>query len=87
MASSRSRSTACVTVKGEQQLTTVVTYTRDEEPDAIGGITTATHYFQNGNITVEPAGGDPTSPQLDAEAFATAVKDNCGCGEVLTPES
>ena len=75
------------TVGGEQQLTTVFTYERDEEADSFGGITTADRYFQNGNITVEPAGGDPTAPQLDADAFSNAVKESCGCGEVLTPES
>ena len=81
----------CLTTDGgQQQLYTIFQYTRDlevEEIDAlIGGLTTAERYFENGNITIDPAGGDPTAIQLDAEQFATALTEECGCGEVKTPE-
>lgn len=79
----------CLTsVGGQPQQTSVYSYdkTLEESDFPIGGLTTATHYFENGNITVDPAGGDLTSIQLDAEKFATAIKDECGCGEVKTPE-
>ena len=79
-----------VTEGGEEVYHPILTYTRDlesEESDALfGGVTTADHYFVNGNIEVDPAGGDPTAIQLDAEEFATALAEQCDCGEVLTPE-
>lgn len=76
-----------LTVDGEESYYSVFTYSRDldEGEDFGGGITTADHYFVNGNIEVDPAGGDPSAPQLDAEEFATALEEECGCGEVLTP--
>lgn len=85
------KSLDCLTTVGsEQKLYSIFQYTRDlnvEEIDAqLGGLTTAERYFENGNITVDPAGGDPTAIQLDAEAFATALTEECGCGEVKTPE-
>lgn len=85
------KSLTCLTTEGgEDRLYTIFQYTRDlnvEESDQyFGGLTTADHYFENGNITVDPSGGDPTAIQLDAEDFATALKEDCGCGEVLTPE-
>lgn len=86
-----SKKLECLTkVSGEPQLLTIFQYTNDLETSedyGFGGFTTATHYFSNGNITVDPSGGDPTAIQLDAEQFATAIKDDCGCGEVKTPES
>ena len=85
------KSLNCLTTEGgEDRLYTIFQYTRDlkiEESDQyFGGLTTAERSFENGNITVDPAGGDPTAIQLDAEEFATALKEDCGCGEVLTPE-
>ncbi len=83
---------SCLTSRGRfpDQLYTIFQYTRDlkvEESDSyFGGFTTAERYFENGNITVDPSGGDPTAIQLDAEEFTNALKDECGCGEVLTPE-
>lgn len=81
----------CLTTEGGQdRIYTIFQYSRDlevEESDQyFGGLTTADRYFENGNITVDPSGGDPTAVQLDAEEFATALKEDCGCGEVLTPE-
>lgn len=79
-----------VAAGGPEQLYTVFQYSRDlevTETDAlIGGLTTADHYFENGNITVNPSGGDPTAVQLDSEQFATALQEDCDCGEVKTPE-
>lgn len=82
---------SCLTTEGgEQRLSTIFQYSRDlsvEESDQyVPQFTTGAFYFENGNITVDPFGGDPTAVQLDAEEFATAIKDECGCGEVLTPE-
>ena len=82
----------CLTTEaGEERLYTVLTYERDEQVDEVDeyfpGFTTSELYFQNDNITVEPAGGNPDGVELDAEAFTTAVQEACGCGEVLTPES
>jgi hypothetical protein len=85
------KSLDCLTsADGQEQLFSVFHYSRDlevsEADAAFGGITTAERYFENGNITIDPAGGDPTAIQLDAEEFATALKDSCDCGEVKTPE-
>lgn len=76
---------------GQDALYTVFTYERDlevEETDQyFPGLTTAERCFENDNITVDPGGGNPEGVQLDAEEFATAVQEDCGCGEVLTPEA
>lgn len=81
----------CLTSKGGvEMIYPIFYYTRDlnvEESDSyFGGLTTAERYFENDNITIDPSGGNPTVPQLDAEEFANAIKEDCGCGEVLTPE-
>ena len=80
-----------VTRKGVEQLHTIVQYERyldpDEIPEYFAGLTTASHYFINENITVDPSGASvPGQPALDAKAFSEAVKAECDCGEVLTPE-
>jgi|GEM_PF-4623464 len=88
--SMENKTLGCLTsaVTGEKQLYDVFQYTRDLEVSEydFGGFTTADHYFQNGNITVNPFGGNPAAVQLNAEKFSTAVKDDCECGEVLTPK-
>jgi hypothetical protein len=79
-----------LTEGGDDVYYPILPYTRDlevDETDALfGGLTTAERYFANGAIEVDPAGGDPTAIQLDAEEFATALSEECDCGEVLTPE-
>ena len=78
-----------LTEDGEETYSSVFTYTRDLESDEtdelIPGLTTADHVFVNGNIEVDPAGGDPTAVQLDSEEFTTGLEAQCGCGEVQTP--
>lgn len=49
--------------------------------------TTADRYFQHQTTTVRPSGAQaPGQPVLDAQEFSEAIKEDCGCGEVLTPE-
>jgi hypothetical protein len=75
--------------QGQDKLYTIVHYTRHtgEDESGFAGFTTATRYFQNGNIKADPSGAsEPGQPALDAERFSQAVKDKCSCGEVLTPE-
>lgn len=82
----------CLVVEGgQEQLFTVLNYSRDlevtETDSLIGGLTTSDQYFENGNITVEPSGTDPTAPQLDAEDYVAALIEDCDCGEAVTPSS
>lgn len=78
------------TVSGQAKEYSVFQYTRKkkqtEADQYFGGFTTATAYFQNGNITADPEGqSEPGQPVLDAPEFAAALKQSCGCGEVKTP--
>ena len=71
---------------------TVVRYTRYDDPENPAfryglQFTTADRYFQYQTTIVTPSGEQaPGRPILDAQRFSQAIKEDCGCGEVLTPE-
>lgn len=71
---------------------TVVRYSRYDDPGnpvlKYGlGFTTADRYFQYQTTIVSPSGDQtPGQPVLDAQKFSEAIQEDCGCGEVLTPE-
>lgn len=92
-ADSEDKTLNCITtVGGQAKEYSIFEYTRKkrqtEADKYFGGLTTATRYFQNGNITVDPSG--QTEPGqtvvLDAPQFAAGIKQACGCGEVKTPK-
>lgn len=90
-ADSEDKTLNCLTtVGGQAKEYSIFQYTRKkrqtEADKYFGGFTTASSYFQNGNITVNPEGqSEPGQPVLDAAKFATALKQACGCGEAKTP--
>jgi hypothetical protein len=70
----------------------IVHYTSYDDPEnpviKYGlGFTTGDRYFQYQTTIVRPTGEIVAGqPVLDAAAFTEAVREDCGCGEVLTPD-